>query len=161
MIRVEQPSRYAAERFLLDIQDTLDGLRNGSMARMESVAWPAGLNRTVLHALPIEVRTRNSLQRERLMEGDNPLTVQELLRVPNFGRKSLQDLLFTVEDFLNECVRIGSTDLREASEPNARKSTAPNEATVPMTTAEALRTPWDRAGQQRPNCTAPRRSPMR
>ena len=147
MIRARKPSRYAAERCLLDIRGALEAMRNGSMAMMESVAWPAGLDRTVLHALPLEVRTRNCLQRERLMEGDNPLTVQELLRVPNFGRKSLQDLLFTVEDFLNECVRIGSTDLREASEPSARTSTAPNEATVPMTTAEALRTPWDRAGQ--------------
>ena len=147
MIRVGQPSRYAAERCLLDIRGALEAMRNGSTARMESVAWPAGLDRTVLHALPLEVRTRNCLQRERLMEGDNPLTVQELLRVPNFGRKSLQDLLFTVEDFLNECVRIGSTGSREANEPSARTSTAPNEATVPMTRAEALRTPWDRARQ--------------
>ena len=65
---------------------------------------------------------RNCLQRERLIEGDNPLAVQELLRVQNFGLESLQDLLFTMEDFLNECVRIGSTDSREASEPNARSS---------------------------------------
>ena len=114
---------------------------------MESVAWPAGLDRTVLHALPLEVRTRNCLQREQLMEGDDPLTVQELLRVPNFGRQSLRDLLFTVEDFLNECVRIGSTDSREAGEPNERTPTVPNETTDPMTRAEPPRTPWDRAGQ--------------
>ena len=122
-------------------------MRNGSVAGMESVAWPAGLDRTVLHALPLEVRTRNCLQRERLMEGDDPLTVQELLRVPDFGQKSLQNLLFTVEDFLNECVRIGNTDSRETGEPNERTPTATNETTVPMTTAEAPRTPWDRAGQ--------------
>ena len=114
---------------------------------MESVAWPAGLDRTVLHALPLEVRTRNCLQGERLMEGDNSLTVRELLRIPNFGQKSLQDLLFTVESFLNECVRIGSTDSREAGESNERTPTAPNAAAVPLTGAEALRTPWDRVGQ--------------
>ena len=147
MIRAEKPSRYAAERCLLDIRCALEAMRNGSTARMESVAWPAGLDRTVLHALPLEVRTRNCLQRERLMEGDNPLTVQELLRVPNFGRQSLRDLLFTVEDFLNECVRIGSADSREAGGPNERTPTVPNEATEPMKRAEAPRTPWDRAGQ--------------
>ena len=117
------------------------------MARMEFVAWPAGLDRAVLHALPLEVRTRNCLQCERLMEGDNRLTVQELLRVPNFGRKSLQDLLFTVEDFLNECVRIGSTDSREAGEPNERTPAAPKESAIPATTAQAPRTPWESAGQ--------------
>ena len=147
MIRVERPSRYAAERFLIDIQDALDGLRNGSMARMESVAWPAGLSRTVLHALPIEVRTRNCLQRERLMEGDNPLTVQELLRVPNFGWKSLRDLLFTVENFLSDCIRIGSADSAEASEPNERTPATLNETVVFMARTETFRTPWDRAGQ--------------
>ena len=147
MIRAEKPSRYAAERCLLDIRGALEAMRNGSTARMESVAWPAGLDRTVLHALPLEVRTRNCLQRERLMEGDNPLTVQELLRVPNFGRQSLRDLLFTVEDFLNECVRIGSADSREAGGPNERTPTVPNETTDPMKRAEVPRTPWDRAGQ--------------
>ena len=81
------------------------------------------------------------------MEGDDPLTVQELLRIPNFGRKSLHDLLFTVEDFLNECIRIGSTDSREAGDPNERTPIAPNETTDPMTRAETPPTPWDRAGQ--------------
>ena len=147
MIRTGQPSRATAQRHLLDLRDALEAMRDGSMARMESVAWPAGLDRTVLHALPLEVRTRNCLQRERLMEGDNPLTVQELLRVPNFGRKSLQDLLFTVEDFLNECIRIGSADSREGGEPNERTSAAPNESATPTTRAQAPRTTWESAGR--------------
>lgn len=118
------------------------------MARMESVAWPAGLDRTVLHALPLEVRTRNCLQRERLMEGDSPLTVQELLRVPNFGQKSLRNLLFTVENFLSDCIRIGSTDSREAvGESHKRTPAIPNETPVFMKGTETHRTPWDRAGQ--------------
>ena len=147
MIRTKQPSRATAQRHLLDLRDALEAMRNGPMARMESVAWPAGLDRTVLHALPLGVRTRNCLLSGKLMDGDNPLTVQQLLRIPNFGRKSLQDLLFAVEDFLNECVRFGSADSQDAGESNAQTSTVPNETTDPMTSAEASRTPWDRAGQ--------------
>ena len=111
------------------------------------MAWPAGLDRTVLHALPLAVRTRNCLQGKKFMGGDGPLTVQELLRVPNFGRKSLRDLLFKVEDFLNECIRIGGTESRETGEWNERTPTVPKETIDPMTRAEAPRTPWESVGQ--------------
>ena len=81
------------------------------------------------------------------MEGDSPLTVWQLLRLQNFGRKSLRDLLYTVESFLNECVRIGSTDSQEAGEPNERTPAAPKESAIPTTRAQAPRTPWESAGQ--------------
>ena len=81
------------------------------------------------------------------MEGDSPLTVWRLLRLQNFGRKSLRDLLYTVENFLNECVRIGSPDSQEAGEPNERTPAAPQESAIPETRAQAPRTPWDSAGQ--------------
>ena len=148
MIRRPPRSTLSSSSAASDVyKRQLEAMRNGAMARMESVAWPAGLDRTVLHALPLEARTRNCLQRERLMEGDNPLTVQELLRVSNFGRQSLQDLLFTVEDFLNECVRIGSTDSQKAGEPNERTPAAPKESTIPTMRAQVPRTPWESARQ--------------
>ena len=81
------------------------------------------------------------------MEGDSPLTVWRLLRLQNFGRKSLRDLLYTVESFLNECVRIGSPDSQEAGEPNERTPAAPQESAIPETRAQAPRTPWESAGQ--------------
>ena len=81
------------------------------------------------------------------MEGDSPLTVWQLLRLQNFGRKSLRNLLYTVESFLNECVRIGSTDSQEAGEPNERTPAAPKESAIPTTRAQASRTPWESAGQ--------------
>ncbi len=81
------------------------------------------------------------------MEGDSPLTVWQLLRLQSFGRKSLRDLLYTVESFLNECVRIGSTDPQEAGEPNKRTPAAPKESAFSATTAQAPRTPWESAGQ--------------
>ena len=137
MNRAAQPSRYAAERHLLDLRDSLDAMREGPVPRLDSLAWPAGLDRSILNDLALEVRTLNCLQREQLMGGDNPLTVQQLLSVPNFGRKSLGDLLFKVEDFLHECVRNGSTRSPQAREETGTVATPPQETP----------TPWDRAGQ--------------
>ena len=81
------------------------------------------------------------------MAGDSPLTVWQLLRLQNFGRKSLRDLLYTVESFLNECVRIGNTASQEAGEPNERTLAAPKESAFSATTAQAPRTPWESAGR--------------
>ena len=112
-------------------------MREGPEPNLGALAWPAGLDRSILNDLELEVRTVNCLQRGQLMEGDNPLTVQQLLRVPNFGRKSLGDLLFTLEDFLNECIRNGSASPNHATEGTGT-ATAPPEET---------RSPWDRALQ--------------
>lgn len=81
------------------------------------------------------------------MEGDSPLTVWRLLRLQNFGRKSLSDLLHTVEGFLNECIRTGSTDAQEAGEPDERTPAVPKESTIPATMTQVPRTPWESAGQ--------------
>ena len=93
MTRAGQPSREAAQRHLLDLRDALDAIRRNRPLHLDSVAWPAGLDRSILDGLPLEVRTRNCLLQAELMEGDNPLTVWQLLRLQNFGRKSLRDLL--------------------------------------------------------------------
>ena len=79
------------------------------------------------------------------MAGGSPLTVWQLLQLQNFGRKSLGDLLYTVEGFLNECVRIGSTDSQEGGEPNERTPAAPNESATPTTMTQAPRPTWEGA----------------
>ena len=81
------------------------------------------------------------------MEGDSPLTVRRFLVLPNFGRTSLKDLLYTVESYLNECVRIGNTDAQEGGEPNERTPAAPNESATPTTSAQAPRGTWESAGR--------------
>ena len=81
------------------------------------------------------------------MGGDSPLTVRRLLALPDFGRTSLKDLLFTVESFLNECVRIGGTDTQEVGESDERTSAAPKESVIPATGEQAPQTPWVSAGQ--------------
>ena len=111
------------------------------------MAWPSGLDRRILNDLTLNVRTRNCLRQAQLLEGDSPLTVQQVLRLPNFGRKSLSDLLFTAESFLNQCVRIGITDLQETGEANERPPNAPKDPSLTTARAQAPLTEWENAGQ--------------
>ncbi len=147
MILAGQPSFEVAQRYLLDLRDTLEAMRDGSVTRMESVVWPAGLDRTILQALPLRIRTRNCLQRECLMQGNDPLTVQELLRIPNFGHRSLGDLLFTVEGFLEECIRTGRTVSPESSESGGGASKILKETDAPKARTEMTSITWESVGQ--------------
>lgn len=150
MIRLEQPSRHAAERYLIDLRDALEAIRRDGEPKSDSLAWPAGLDRSILDGLHIGVRTRNCLLRARLMEGDNPLTVQQLLRLPNFGKKSLNEMLITLEKFLKECIRTGTAgsrhvDRQTGEPPNVPLPLKPD---VPMTDASETSSPlWERAGR--------------
>ena len=145
--RVEAPSGEAAQRHLLAIQDALEAIRRNPRSDWYSIAWPAGLDRSILNGLPLDVRTRNCLLGARLMEGDSALTVRQFLRVPNFGRKSLKDLLFTVERFLNECIRIGSRDSQDAAEASEGTPDDPNALDTATTSAQTPPMPWGDAGQ--------------
>lgn len=107
-IRGKAPSRNAAQRHLLDLQDALTAIRSNRRPHLRDTVWPFGLDRSLLSGLPLRVRTFNCLANAHLMKGDGALRAQQLLRLPNFGAKSLNDFLITVESFLNECVRIGS-----------------------------------------------------
>lgn len=86
------------------------------------------------------------------MKGDSPLTVQQLLRLPSFGRKSLSDLLIALEKFLRERIRTGTTDSRQT---NRRTGELPNISVEPgIPTAEASETsptptptPWEDTGK--------------
>lgn len=148
MIRPEQPSRYAAERYLSDLRDALEAIRQNRNPDSNSLAWPAGLDRSILDGLCIEVRTRNCLLREQLMEGDNPLTVQQLLRLPNFGSKSLSDLLITLEKFLRECIRTGTIASHQACQWTGESPNDSVELGVRTAgTPEASPTPWEGTGK--------------
>ena len=84
------------------------------------------------------------------MEGDNPLTVQQLLRLPNFGKKSLNEMLITLEKFLKECIRTGTAgsrhvDRQTGEPPNVPLPLKPD---VPMTEASETSSPlWEHAGR--------------
>ena len=145
--RVEAPSGEAAQRHLLDLQDALEALRRNQRPDLHSSAWPTGLDRSILNGLPLEVRTRNCLLGAQLMEGDSALTVQQVLRLPHFGRKSLKDLLFTVESFLNECIRIGNQGSQGSGDAGGGTPHEPKALDTATSGAQAPRMPWESAGQ--------------
>ena len=130
MIRGEQPSREAAQRHLLDLQDALEAIRTDDVLGMGTMAWPPGLDRAILNELPLETGTRFRLVHARLVQGDTALSVYELLRLTNFGRKSLAELLFAVEEFLNECIRNGLSDSPREAVTDDPIAVPPQEVTV-------------------------------
>ena len=138
MTRAEFPSPDAAKQYRYDLQDAFEVIRNNDLPKMDALAWPAGLDRRILEGLPLQTRTRNCLHGAGLLEGESPLTVHELLCLPNFGRASLDDLLFTVDNFLCECSKRESADseLEDAEEP--RHGTAD-------VAPEPSWAPWERA----------------
>ena len=145
--RVEAPSGEAAQLYLLDLQDALEAIRDNRRPHLSAMAWPAGLDRSILNGLPLDVRTRNCLLCAQLMEGDNALTVQQVLWLPNFGRKSLRDLLFTVERFLNECIRMGCREPQNTDGASERTPDEPDTLDTARTRVQTPRMPWMRAGQ--------------
>ena len=146
MNRAGYPSRGAAQRYRHDLQDALEVVRKNSVLDMDALAWPAGLDRAILDGLPLQVRTRNCLLQARLMEGDEPLTVYRLLRVANFGRKSLGDLLLAVDDFLRECIEHGSTDAEQDGVTDGGIAAPPPEASIEATSEEPS-APWARTAE--------------
>ena len=114
---------------------------------MNSVAWPAGLDRAVLSALPLRVRTWNCLQVEGLFAGASSLTARELLRIRNFGRTSLRDLLSCLDEFLNECVRSGAIVSPRSSESGEEPPKLLTETDLALRETELVSTRWVSAGQ--------------
>lgn len=107
--------------------------------------WPAGLDRSVIHALPLKLRTRNCLHGNGLVEGSGPITAKELLQLPNFGPVSLEDLLTTVEAFLKECVRTAPEEASEHGGLSGGLQSDPRGINTPMVIAETPRAPWEKA----------------
>lgn len=104
-IHVALPSGAASERHLLDLREALVAIHRGVRPEMHCLAWPAGLNRSVLPRMRLRRRTRNVFEATGLLEGDGALTVRNLLGLKNFGLNSLTDLILGLESFLRECIR--------------------------------------------------------
>ena len=86
------------------------------------------------------------------MKGDSPLTVQQFLLLPNFGRKSLSDLLIALEKFLRECIRTETTDSRQTSRRTGELPNISVEPGIPTagaseTSPTPTPTPWEGTGK--------------
>ncbi|MCY4468428.1 MAG: hypothetical protein OXC08_06870 [Thiotrichales bacterium] len=64
------------------MHDAVEAVRNGELYEKGAIAWPTGLDRRLLGALPVQNATRLALTRQEVFEGEAPLTVKELLEVP-------------------------------------------------------------------------------
>ena len=110
------PSPAAAERHLRDLTEALFEVHRGVRPGLHCLVWPGGLDRSFIARLPFAVRTCNAIRQAGLAQGDSPLTVEEVLRVPNFGRKSVDDLVLVLETFLTERICSGVADVSEGDD---------------------------------------------
>ncbi len=110
------PSAAAAERHLRDLTEALFEVHRGVSPGLHCLVWPGGLDRSLIARLPFAVRTCNAIRQAGLAQGDSPLTVEEVLRIQNFGRKSVDDLVLVLETFLTERIRNGAADTGEGGD---------------------------------------------
>ena len=78
-MKLTYPSRQEAKRYRREIHEAVEAARKGEDPERDALAWPEGLSRTLLRGLPLPTHTRNSILRSRLMDGDNRLTVAEMV----------------------------------------------------------------------------------
>ena len=93
-----------------------------------TLAWPAGLDRTLLMALPVQDRAHRALAR-------GAYTVEQLLRVPYLSPPMLRELLLAADAFLEDYIetfdeRPGPADLAAMRLTRGVASLTPAEAAV-------------------------------
>ena len=130
------PDEHESERYLVELGEALRHAHRRTTPAMHCLVWPVGLDRAVIPRLPLTVRTQNALGASSFFEGDGALTAQDVMRLPNFGRKSLTDLLLGLETFLNQRIRAP-----------APAETSPGTRAVSPTIEEVQRAQWARAGE--------------
>ena len=97
------PCSDHARRLLADMDEALSSVEDGHDPPGSCIALPRGLDRSLLKPRQFSVRTRNCLESAGLFSGCEQILADDLLRVRNFGRTSLRDVLLVVKDYLTEC----------------------------------------------------------
>ena len=96
------PSRTEAMHYRNALEEAVEAARKGEKPARDALAWPEGLSRTLLRGLPLPTQTRNSLLRSGLVDGDNRLTVAEMLHTPEVDRTTIRNLLIGIDEFLRD-----------------------------------------------------------
>ena len=104
MLPIRYPSRDEARRYRHELRHALEALRGRFRPDAEALAWPPGLDRGILLGLPLRDRTHRRLLDAGLMEGDSPLTLREVVRIPNVSLVSMREALIATDVFLRECI---------------------------------------------------------
>ncbi len=135
-----------SKSYLREMSEALDAARDGSVPNGSSIAWPAGLSRSI--AFGLETITRDQTRVVHacfIVQGSGSLTVEDLLRMPNFDHERLIQLLLAVEEFLKQQVRIAGDLQADSGHSEARRLLTErgnfNEV------LRALSTPWEAVGR--------------
>ena len=99
-----RPSADDARRHLADMNEALAAVHAGDQPGLSCVAFPSGLDRSLLKTQPFSVRTWNCLTAAGLFSGTDHVLVKDLIPIRHFGQTSLQDMLLVVEDYLLTCI---------------------------------------------------------
>ena len=86
------------------LQEAVKLAHKGEELDGNALAWPEGLDRSVLRGLPLPNSTRNRLLRSESMAGDDRRTVAEMLQTPQVGLTTVRDMLIGVDEFLREYI---------------------------------------------------------
>lgn len=135
-----------AKSFLREISEALDAARNGSIPYSSSIAWPAGLSRSTAFGLDAITRVQTRIVHSCfIVQGSGSLTVEDLLRMPNFDHERLLQLLLAVEEFLKQ--KIGIADDLQAGVGREEARQFLTERANFDEVLRALSTPWEEVGR--------------
>ena len=135
-----------AKSFLREMSEALDAARNGSVPYSSSIAWPAGLSRSTAFGLDAITRVQTRIVHSCfIVQGSGSLTVEDLLRIPNFDHERLIQLLLAVEEFLKQQVGIAD-DLQANAEHDDARRLLTERANFDEV-LRALSTPWEAVGR--------------
>ena len=103
-MRLTYPSREEAMQYRNELQEAVAASRKGETPEEDVLAWPEGLDRSVLRGLPLRYSTRNRLLRSGSMKRDDRRTMAEMLQTPQVGPTTVRDMLIGVNEFLREYI---------------------------------------------------------
>ena len=122
-----RPSADDARRHLADMNEALAAVHAGDQPGLSCVAFPSGLDRSLLKTQPFSVRTWNCLTAAGLFSGTDHVLVKDLIPIRQFGQTSLQDMLLVVEDYLLTCIEGAPHPYEHSPAPNSHHDTASTE----------------------------------
>ena len=135
MTRSRYPSRDEAIRCRAEIQEAVQAARRDEQPPKAALAWPAGLDRALLMALPVQDRAHGALARGGAWGWRGAQTVEQVLRVPYLSPPLLRELLLAADAFLQDYIetfdeRPGPAELAAMRLTRAVESLTPAEAAV-------------------------------
>ena len=132
---IRYPSREEAMRCRAELQEAVEVARRDEQPEKSLIAWPAGLDRSLLLGLAVKNRTRLCLQRRRLACGEGTYTVAQFLHVRHLSPAVLRDLLLASDEFLRNYITTfddapGPADVAAMRLRQAVQSLTPTETAI-------------------------------